>query len=315
MAVEINGDGLITVDGTSTTQGRVRLKEDTDNGSNYVELTAAASVASNRTVTFPDADINFASGLGVAQGGTGATTLTANNVIPGNGTSAVQFVAAGTTGNVLTSNGTTWTSSAPAAGYVGPGAQTFTGNGTFTIPSGITKLKVTVVGGGGGGAGANVGGGAGTSQVASGTQSITTVSATGGGGGSGSVGGSGGIGSSGDLNIGGDGGNTSSYYVNGCTFTILGSGKGGSSILGGGGASVNNSTGNAGRAYGGGGAGGAAGSSNAYAGGGGGGAAIKWLSGLTPGNTLSVTVGGAGAGGTGGIVGGAGAAGVVIFEW
>lgn len=47
-----------------------------------------------------------------ALGGTGQTTLTANNVILGNGTSAVQFVAPGTSGNVLTSNGTTWASSA-----------------------------------------------------------------------------------------------------------------------------------------------------------------------------------------------------------
>jgi hypothetical protein len=52
--------------------------------------------------------------LPVANGGTGATTLTANNVILGNGTSAVQFVAPGTNGNILTSNGTTWTSAAPA---------------------------------------------------------------------------------------------------------------------------------------------------------------------------------------------------------
>jgi hypothetical protein len=51
----------------------------------------------------------------VAQGGTGATSLTANNVILGNGTSAVQVVAPGSSGNVLTSNGTTWTSAAPAA--------------------------------------------------------------------------------------------------------------------------------------------------------------------------------------------------------
>jgi hypothetical protein len=51
----------------------------------------------------------------VARGGTGATTLTANNVILGNGTSAVQFVAPGTTGNVLTSDGTTWTSTAGAS--------------------------------------------------------------------------------------------------------------------------------------------------------------------------------------------------------
>lgn len=54
--------------------------------------------------------------LPVANGGTGLTTLTADNVILGAGTSTPTFVAPGTTGNVLTSNGTTWTSSAPAAG-------------------------------------------------------------------------------------------------------------------------------------------------------------------------------------------------------
>jgi len=53
--------------------------------------------------------------LGVANGGTGATTLAANNVILGNGTSAVQTVAPGANGNVLVSNGTTWVSQAPAA--------------------------------------------------------------------------------------------------------------------------------------------------------------------------------------------------------
>ena len=62
--------------------------------------------------------------LGVANGGTGATSLTANNVILGNGTSAVQTVAPGTSGNVLVSNGTTWVSQAPA-------------------PSGISQAKVT----------------------------------------------------------------------------------------------------------------------------------------------------------------------------
>jgi hypothetical protein len=54
--------------------------------------------------------------LSVGQGGTGATTLASNNVLLGNGTSAVQAVAPGTTGNVLTSNGTTWTSAAANAG-------------------------------------------------------------------------------------------------------------------------------------------------------------------------------------------------------
>jgi hypothetical protein len=85
--------------------------------------------------------------LSVAQGGTGAATLTANNVILGNGTSAVAFVAPGTTGNLLTSNGTTWTSAAaPVSGFTN--MQVFTSPGPFTTPSTTTRIKVTVVGGG-----------------------------------------------------------------------------------------------------------------------------------------------------------------------
>ena len=56
--------------------------------------------------------------LPVGNGGTGATTLSANAVLLGNGTSAVQTVAPGTVGNVLVSNGTTWVSQAPAASGV-----------------------------------------------------------------------------------------------------------------------------------------------------------------------------------------------------
>jgi len=67
---------------------------------------ATATVAGNVTGT-----------VSVANGGTGATTLSANSVLLGNGTSAVQAVAPGTSGNVLTSNGTTWVSS-PASGTV-----------------------------------------------------------------------------------------------------------------------------------------------------------------------------------------------------
>ena len=49
-------------------------------------------------------------------GGTGLSTLTANSVIIGNGTSTPLFVAPGSSANVLTSNGTNWISSAPSAG-------------------------------------------------------------------------------------------------------------------------------------------------------------------------------------------------------
>ena len=51
--------------------------------------------------------------LAVADGGTGVSTIAANAVVLGNGTSAIQTVAPGSNGNVLKSNGTTWTSAAP----------------------------------------------------------------------------------------------------------------------------------------------------------------------------------------------------------
>jgi hypothetical protein len=51
----------------------------------------------------------------VADGGTGVSSIAANNVMLGNGTSPIQVVAPSTTGNVLTSNGSTWESTAPAA--------------------------------------------------------------------------------------------------------------------------------------------------------------------------------------------------------
>ena len=66
--------------------------------------------------------VTLAGTLGVANGGTGAASLTLNNVLLGNGTSAPQFIAPGTSGNVLTSNGTTWASTASSSGG---GAESF----------------------------------------------------------------------------------------------------------------------------------------------------------------------------------------------
>jgi len=53
--------------------------------------------------------------MNVSQGGTGLASLTANNVVLGNGTSNILLVAPGTTGNVLTSNNGTWTSQAASS--------------------------------------------------------------------------------------------------------------------------------------------------------------------------------------------------------
>lgn len=101
------------------TQDGVALAGRAGGTSSYAVTITPTTLSASRTVTLPNADINFTTGLGVANGGTGATTLTANNVILGNGTSAVQFVAPGANGNVLTSDGTTWSSTAPAAGLLG----------------------------------------------------------------------------------------------------------------------------------------------------------------------------------------------------
>ena len=96
--------------------------------------------------------------LPVANGGIGATTLTANNVLLGNGTSAPQAVAPSTSGNVLTSDGTTWASTTPAGGGFSASVA-IQSSTTWSIPAGVTALKIYVTGGGGGASGATGGGG------------------------------------------------------------------------------------------------------------------------------------------------------------
>ena len=86
-----------------------------------------------------NSDITSLSGLttalSVAQGGTGAATLTANNVLLGNGTSAVQAVAPSTSGNVLASNGTTWASSALSS--LSAFDKSLTADGYQKLPGGL----------------------------------------------------------------------------------------------------------------------------------------------------------------------------------
>jgi hypothetical protein len=74
--------------------------------------TIATQAASSVTIT--GGSITGITDITVADGGTGSSTLSANAVLLGNGTSALQTVAPSTSGNLLTSNGTTWTSAAPA---------------------------------------------------------------------------------------------------------------------------------------------------------------------------------------------------------
>lgn len=83
--------------------------------------------------------------VGVAQGGTGATTLTANNIITGNGTGAVTFLAPGTSGNIVTSNGTAWTSAAPATNGTVTSVSVTTANGVSgSVATATTTPAITL---------------------------------------------------------------------------------------------------------------------------------------------------------------------------
>jgi hypothetical protein len=131
----------------------------------------------------------------IAQGGTGANTrqaamdalagaVTSGRYLRGDGTDVIMdtlragdmtgtlavanggtgVTSPGTSGNVLTSNGTAWVSSTPPAVPESNNDQIFTSSGTFNVPAGVARVKVTVIGAGGNGgngAGDFAGGGGG----------------------------------------------------------------------------------------------------------------------------------------------------------
>ena len=113
-------------------------------GASLTALPATLPASSGVNLTALNAT-NLGSGTAsVARGGTGAGTHTANNVLVGNGTSAIASVAPSTSGNVLTSNGSAWTSAAAAAGgkllqmVSFPFTDVFNTSSTTPVDSGIT---------------------------------------------------------------------------------------------------------------------------------------------------------------------------------
>lgn len=136
---------------------------------NAVDTAGKLNVGTNATGTLP-----------VANGGSGAATLAANNVLLGNGTSAFQVVAPSTNGNYLRSNGTTWVSQAGATGTVssvatgnGLSGGTITTTGTLSVACpgfntvGSYCYGYTIAGYATISAGANYAAGAGGSQIQS----------------------------------------------------------------------------------------------------------------------------------------------------
>ena len=77
--------------------------------------------------------ISLSGAIPVGNGGTGLASPTLNNVLLGNGASALQTVAPGATGNVLMSNGTTWASAPSATTSLTSDSQRNTKGGTGAL--------------------------------------------------------------------------------------------------------------------------------------------------------------------------------------
>jgi len=118
---------------------------------NLSELTATASTTRANIFAAKsgsNSDITALTGLttplAVNKGGTGRNNLTANYVLLGNGTSDVQMIAPGTSGNVLTSNGTTWASTTPTGVFtklsstlISATFDNYTSNKSYSVAHGL----------------------------------------------------------------------------------------------------------------------------------------------------------------------------------
>jgi len=145
----------------------------------------------------------------------GSNTPTAGGVVYGDGTEYVA-TSAGTSGQVLRSNGASAPSWVTPSGGGLLGFVVYTASDTFTVPSGVTKVKVTITGGGGGGVSGSGWGGAGATAIKFWTVAAgDTIAITIGGAGTGGSGGTGGTstavyGATTVSAAGGAGGNTTS---------------------------------------------------------------------------------------------------------
>jgi hypothetical protein len=153
----LNITGAFQLDATAGASGQALVSA---GGSNTPTWSTLGTMASQNAsaVAITGGTITGITDLTVADGGTGASSITANSVMLGNGTSALSgnLVAPSTSGNVLTSNGTTWTSATPAGSLgVGQTFQNVSGSRSFstnyTNSTGkpiLVYITVTTTGGG-----------------------------------------------------------------------------------------------------------------------------------------------------------------------
>jgi len=100
---------------TITNSGGVITISSYNPGGTLTAVTASTPLTSSGGTT---PNIALATPLTVQYGGTGLGTLTSNYLLAGNGAGNVNLIAPGANGNVLTSNGTTWSSAAPPVQWI-----------------------------------------------------------------------------------------------------------------------------------------------------------------------------------------------------
>ena len=117
VAGTFNATGGFQLDGTAGASGQALVSAGSGNTPTWSTLGTMASQSAS-AVAITGGTITGITDLTVADGGTGSSSITANSVILGNGSSALSgnLVAPSTSGNILTSNGTTWTSAAAPTG-------------------------------------------------------------------------------------------------------------------------------------------------------------------------------------------------------
>ena len=83
----------------ASTQDAIIIAGRAGGSSSYASTLIPTTLSASRTITLPDADINFTTGLGVAQGGTGQTSYTDGQLLIGNSTGSTLTKATLTAGS------------------------------------------------------------------------------------------------------------------------------------------------------------------------------------------------------------------------